>query len=237
MKRHEPKPSEIYDKMVSMVFEHATIGDVIRHGVVFNPRNWGRFDVNENELVESIRELFDLLRERQISYVLVGGIAMLQYVEGRNTQDIDLIIAVPSLKKLPEVRIESRDENFGRGYFNDLQIDFLFTTNPVFKEVSTTHTTTLRFGDQQIETATTAGLILLKLYALPSLYRQGNFAKVGIYENDVATLMQAYEVNRSTIVTALSHHLDTPDMREIETILQEIEERIERFRQKSNHEK
>jgi hypothetical protein len=33
------------------------------------------------------------------------------------------------------------------------------------------------------------GLILLKLYALPSLYRQGNFAKVGIYENDVATLL------------------------------------------------
>lgn len=220
-----------------MVFEKVAIGDVIRHGVVFNPRNWGQVDMNENQLLDATRTLFDLLHNRSISYVLVGGIAMLQYVEGRNTQDIDLIIAVPSLKKLPEVRIESRDENFGRGYFGTLQIDFLFTTNPVFKEVSAKHTTTLQFGDQQIETATTTGLILLKLYALPSLYRQGNFAKVGIYENDVATLMQAYQADSSAIVTALSRHLDTPDMSEIEGIMKEIEERITRFRRKSNHEK
>ena len=35
-----------------------------------------------------------LLRERQNEYVLVGGIGLLQYVAGRNTEDIDLIMAV-----------------------------------------------------------------------------------------------------------------------------------------------
>jgi hypothetical protein len=37
-----------------------------------------------------------------------------------------------------------------------------------------------------------AGLLLLKLYALPSLYREGNFARVGLYENDVATLLSYF---------------------------------------------
>lgn len=36
-------------------------------------------------LIETVSRFFSLLRERQIDYVLVGGIALLQYVEGRNT--------------------------------------------------------------------------------------------------------------------------------------------------------
>ncbi len=31
------------------------------------------------------------LAERKIEYWLVGGVALLSYVDGRNTQDIDLI--------------------------------------------------------------------------------------------------------------------------------------------------
>jgi hypothetical protein len=45
------------------------------------------------------------------------------------------------------------------------------------------------FRERDIPCATVAGLLLLKLYALPSLYRQGSFARVGLYENDIATLM------------------------------------------------
>ena len=36
-------------------------------------------------------ELFTLLREPRTPYLLVGGIAMLRYVEGRNPEDIDLL--------------------------------------------------------------------------------------------------------------------------------------------------
>jgi len=48
--------------------------------------------MNSDFLIETVTRFFALLRERQIEYVLVGGIALLQYVEGRNTEDIDLIM-------------------------------------------------------------------------------------------------------------------------------------------------
>ncbi|MBI5349508.1 MAG: hypothetical protein HZB77_09375, partial [Chloroflexi bacterium] len=49
--------------------------------------------------------MFKLLEERKIGYVLVGWIAMLQYIEGRNTEDIDLIMALSSVQRLPEIKI------------------------------------------------------------------------------------------------------------------------------------
>ena len=65
--------------------------------------------MNPDILIETVSRFFSLLRERQIDYVLVGGIALLQYVEGRNTEDIDLIMAVSALERLPELHLESRD--------------------------------------------------------------------------------------------------------------------------------
>src|SRR4029077_20487221 len=130
--------------------------------------------------------------ERRIDYLLVGGIAMLQDVEGRNTGDNDLIMAVSSLEKLPEVRVASRDDDFARGDYEGLQVDLLLTRNPLFEEVRQRHATTRPFVEREIPCATVEGLLLLKLYALPSLYRQGNFARVGLYENDIATLLHDY---------------------------------------------
>jgi hypothetical protein len=46
--------------------------------------------VDSDFLIETVARFFALLCERRIEYVLVGGIATLQYVEGRNTEDIDL---------------------------------------------------------------------------------------------------------------------------------------------------
>jgi len=69
----------------------------------------------------------------------------------------------------------------------------------------------------------------LKLYALPSLYRQGNFARVGLYENDVATLMQAYLPSMEPLLTDLSGHLSSTDLAAVRDIVSEIRTRIERF--------
>jgi len=69
----------------------------VRNAVVFNPRNWERLSVDSDSLLQAVRHLFALLAlldEREIEYVLVGGVALLNYVEGRNTQDIDLIVAL-----------------------------------------------------------------------------------------------------------------------------------------------
>ncbi len=70
---------------------------------------------------------------------------------------------------------------------------------------------------------------LLKLYALPSLYRQGNFARVGISENDIATLMHAYQPQVEPLLNELSHHLSETDFAAVREILSEVQERIKRF--------
>ena len=79
------------------------IGNVIRNAVVFNFRTWREKAVNTDNLPQTVARLFALLKERQVEYLLVGGVALLNYVEGRNTEDIDLIMALPALKKLPEI--------------------------------------------------------------------------------------------------------------------------------------
>src|SRR5215813_13408146 len=87
------------------------IGHIVRNGVVFNFRNWRGNKVSADNLLESVARLFALLKERQIDYALVGGVALLQYVEGRNTEDIDLIMAVSSLDSLPEIQIADPNQD------------------------------------------------------------------------------------------------------------------------------
>ena len=189
--------------------------------------------MNADSLLAQVEQLFNLLESRKADYVLVGGIALLTYVEGRNTQDIDLIMALPSLTKLPEIKIESQDLYFARGKFGELQIDILLTKNPLFATVDKKYTTSKQFMDRTIRCATVEGLILLKLFALPSLYRQGSFERVGIYENDIATLMNAFNPKMEPLFTELKKHLNETDMEEAHRITSDIEARIQRFRKAS----
>jgi hypothetical protein len=76
---------------------------------------------------------------------------------------------------------------------------------------------------------TVEGLILLKLYALPSLYRQRNFARVGLYENDVTTLLQKHNPSIETLLTELAPYLSESDTTQVKQIVGEIRQRISRF--------
>jgi hypothetical protein len=209
------------------------IGEIIRNAVLFNPESHQERLMNSDLLIETVARFFTLLRERQIEYVLVGGIALLQYVEGRNTEDIDLIMAVSALEQLPELHVETRDADFARGTFNDLKVDVLLTSNPLFDEVRNSHTTRQRFVEEDIPCATVEGLILLKLYALPALYRQGNFGRVGLYENDVATLLYAHHPPIEPLLAELTLYLNDSDMAQVKQIVNEIQERISRFEKRS----
>lgn len=220
--------------MEAVVTNPVHIGNVIRNAIVFNFRNSLGGAVTTDNLLQTVSSLFALLDERQIEYLLVGGIALLQYIEGRNTQDIDLIMAVSSLEKLPEIRITEQNADFARGQFNELQIDLLLTRNPLFDKVKRDYATTRQFVEQVIPCATVEGLLLLKMYALPSLYRQGSFARVGIYENDIATLMELYQPALAPLYAELSKHLSATDLKAVREIVAEIEQRIARFRQKSD---
>jgi len=213
------------------------IGHIIRDAYVFNFKNWHDNTImNTDYLLESVNYFFKLLQERQIEYVLVGGIAMLQYVEGRNTKDVDIIMALESIPHLPEITVLSQDNDFIRGQFEALQIDLLLTHNPVFNQVKQKYTTIHTFIEQEIPCASIEGLLLLKLYALPSLYRQGHFARVGLYENDISTLLHYYQPNVLPLLTQLIPYLSDSDWKELRTIVAEIQQRLKRFHNGFNKE-
>jgi hypothetical protein len=210
------------------------IGEVIVHGVLFDPKNreaWRNMEAVEN-IYRSVPRLFDLLDERRIEYVLVGGIAMLAYLEGRNTQDIDLIISRRDLNKLPEIVIEDQNSEFARGRFDDLRVDLLFTDSKLFDHVRRTHVATRNFVERAVPCATVEGLLLLKLFALPSLYRQAQFSKVNIYEGDAANLIARYQVSTQSLLDELAKYMLPSDMDEIRKIVADIEDRIARQSQR-----
>jgi hypothetical protein len=215
------------------VEERLHIGQIVRNAIVFDFKNWRGKSVETDSLLEAVARLFALLHERHIDYVLVGGIALLQYVEGRNTEDIDLIMALSSLDDLPEVQVVEQNPDFIRAKFHELQIDVLLTGNPLFDEVRRRYATRQCFIEQDIPTATVEGLLLLKLYALPSLYRQGNFARVALYENDIAVLMHDYQPELKPLFEELSPYLSETDLMAVREIVDEIQQRIERFKRSS----
>jgi hypothetical protein len=109
----------------------------------------------------------------------------------------------------------------------------LFTQNPLFKKVHKEYSKVQKFLDRNIPLATVEGLLLLKLYALPSLYRQGNFARVGIYENDIAILLYYYEPDTAALLDEISKYVNETDFEEIKGIVSDIQKRIHRFKNES----
>lgn len=205
------------------------ISEIVKHGVLFDLKNWEKGMTDGENLSQVIERLFNTLSDRKINYLLVGGVALLSYVEGRNTQDIDFILAKQDLETIPEITITEENQDFIRGDFEGLQVDILLTQNELFNKVLKQFTTKRNFGNRTIRCVTVEGLMLLKLYALPSLYRQGKFDRVSIYENDILLLMLNYKVNLESILEILSSYMIESDRIEINGIVVDIERRIQRF--------
>lgn len=207
----------------------STIADIIRNGLVFDVKNWGS-TMETGDLLAAIDSLFVTLESRQIQYLLVGGIAMLSYVEGRNTQDINFILSKQSLDNLPELAVIEENRDFIRGHFGALQIDVLLTQNKLFELVNQQYAVEQQFGNRTIRCVTVEGLIILKFYALPSLYRQGDFDRVSLYENDITQLLLKYSVELKAIFKVLTSHLLQSDVQAIQETARDIQARIERFK-------
>ncbi len=214
-----------------------TIGEVIYWALALDPRREGGAPMEPEGMQTAVERLFALLEARGIPHLLVGGIAMLQYVEGRNTQDLDLILALPSLATLPELQVTSEGLYFVTATFEGLPVDILLTRNPVFARVLEGYATERDFARVRLRCATVEGLVLLKLYALPSLYRQGDFVRVGLYENDIATLMQEYNPLLEPLLAELRQDMTETDVSTLSDILADIRGRLERFRRGSQNEK
>ena len=207
----------------------AAIWEIIRNGVVFDVKNWSTTMPEQDRFLQTIDTLFDTLADRAINYLLVGGVALLSYVDGRNTQDIDLILARSDLEALPELIINDENKDFIRGVFNQLQIDILLTQNELFQVVLEQFSSDRAFGNRIVRCATVEGLFILKCYALPSLYRQGQFNRASIYENDLLLLLLNYAIDVNALLNRLSAYLLPSDLHEVESILDEIQRRIQRF--------
>ena len=136
---------------------------------------------------------------------------------------------MPDLQRLSELTIESQDNNFARVTYRGLQIDVLLTQNKLFDLVRREYATQGQFDERAITVATPAGLMLLKFYALPSLYRQGDFKRVALYETDLIMLLRQYPMDDEQIFAVLQPHLSETDLRSLREIHAEIVERIQRY--------
>lgn len=182
----------------------------------------------EEQLRRDLIELFALLHQRQVPYLLVGGIAMLTYVEGRNTQDVDLVLSVNSLDGFPEIKVADRNRDFARGLFGKLRVGVLLTSNPVFKLVQEQHAAMHTFLETNVRCATVNGLLILKLYALPSLYRQGDGPRIGLYENDIFMLCERYRPKMEPLFGVIEPYVEADAMGELRNIVADIQARVER---------
>jgi hypothetical protein len=103
-----------------------SVGEIVRDGIAFNRR----VAMSDDEIRPAVSALFDELDAKGIAYLLVGGVALLSYVEGRNTQDIALVLS-PADPDRVSWEVTSRDGDFARADYRGVRVDLLLTSNAV----------------------------------------------------------------------------------------------------------
>jgi len=191
------------------------IAEIVQNAHDFNPRG-----PMTQDLRPAIEALFSELEQKQVDYVLVGGVAVLSYVEGRNTQDIDLIVRADQIDAI-DWGASVQDHDFGRAQYRGVRVDLLLRNNRLFEHVATHERATTQFHGQSVPVATRKGLLLLKLYALPSLYRHGQLGRAALYETDVRMLLQGTTISDEELLGELGALLSASDIAELARILGE----------------
>jgi hypothetical protein len=142
-------------------------------------------------------------------------------------------MSVAAMRQIPELKIEEENDSFARGKFRSVQVDFLLTANPLFKTVEERFATKHRFAELEVPAATIEGLIVLKLYALPSLYRQMDLDRVALYENDVTMLLARHQPKLEPLLALVETHVEPSDIRELRKIAAECADRADRLRRRA----
>ncbi|MEL6554897.1 MAG: hypothetical protein AAFQ63_15745, partial [Cyanobacteria bacterium J06621_11] len=173
--------------------------------------------VNLDDLIAFV----DVLERYNIAYALVGGVALMVTTdEARPTEDFDFICDAKQLDKLPDIEVISSDRNFARYQWHGITIDALLTSNKVFKTVVENYSAHYEIGGKQISSISADGLFLLKIYALPSLYRQGQLARADIYEADLVRLLRRNpQINEAALLNYLGTLLEKSQVSELTTIV------------------
>ncbi|MBX3201342.1 MAG: hypothetical protein KF850_32445 [Labilithrix sp.] len=192
------------------------IADIVQAGRTFDPKN----RTMTGDLRPAIETLFHELDAAKVDYVLVGGVALLAYIQGRNTQDIDLLVRPDELTKI-DWNATVKDADFGVASYHGVNVDLLLRSNLLFDQVARERRTTTDFAGQRVRVATREGLILLKLHALPDLYRRGDLARAALFETDILMLHQGVEVDDAALLDELAAHRPPHDIAELRRILDE----------------
>lgn len=206
-----------------------SIAEILYHGIAFDPKNWGNGVVPEDAAAGG-EKLLDVLDQSGIDYTLVGGLALLTYFEGRNTQDIDLIARLEDLQGISGFTTEAVNDLFAKCRYRGLRVDVLRRESPVFKMVAEKFVEKRKFGSREVPTASVEGMMLLKLFALPSLYRQFQMDKVFIYEADLGSLLNHQAVATEPLLKLLKPHVLKEDIEELRTTIADIERKLQRGR-------
>ncbi len=208
----------------------ASIASIVRDGMLFDPKNWQTLMNNPdlNNILATIDRLFATLNERQTPYVLVGGVAMLGYIQGRNTQDVDLIMA-RSDGAAVGLLISSENQDFAQADYAGVKFGCWLSQHKLFKLIQKSYTNPIQFEAHSVITATPEGLVILKLYALPSLYRQGQFDRAALYETDILQLAFNYKLVFEPLLKIVKPHLIESGMEELSEIVDDIQRRIRRI--------
>ncbi|MCX6878964.1 MAG: hypothetical protein NTW21_34910 [Verrucomicrobia bacterium] len=64
--------------------------------------------------------------------------------------------------------------------------------------------------------------MLLKLFALPSLYRLGNIDRAALYETNILQLLHHQPIERDTLLAALTPHMLPSDINALREVLKDI---------------
>ena len=204
----------------------ASIAEIVRDANDFDTRRWLKNQMpmmNTALLPDDAKSFLRLLEREQIDYCLVGGIALLAYVEERNTKDIDVIIGVGDLELVrPFLTVLDEDKFFLNAKFNELRVDFLKTTRDVFAVVKRDFANPKTFDEGVFPTATPEGIIILKFDALYDLYRRADFNKAARYEWDIRALAQNYQIDWERIWATLAAFFGASEIAEFQKIADEL---------------
>ena len=184
--------------------------------------------INLNDFLK----LIELLEIKGIDYALVGGVAMMAIApEVRATDDYNFIGQRSDFDSLGELSKVSSDKNFGRYRHNATIVDMLFVENPVFAHALNTYQADCVIAGKTIRSLSPSGIALLKLYAIPSLYLQGQHVRVATYEQDLEVLFIVDpDINEDALLTFLNKHLVQSQVTELKNTCEEIRKKLSRKR-------
>lgn len=133
-------------------------------------------------LRQAFEALVTTLNDRRIRYAIIGGLAMIQHVRVRTTDDIDVLLTIPELELsgtfeslnargfeielLRSIR-EFRDEGLTSFRYGNVIVDLLRPVIPAFAHVLD-HAIETEILGHSVRVVSPEGLVIMKLTAMRS---------------------------------------------------------------------